>query len=115
LIADRVNQAGTTGRLQRQDIPLLVRHFINRISAETGKMVRGVSQEAEKLLVDHHWPGNVREPQNAIERAIAIGSSDVMNRICLHRLFSGCNRLKFIGLAHERSKVTDVHRVLTGT
>ncbi|MBU1699280.1 MAG: sigma-54 dependent transcriptional regulator [Candidatus Eisenbacteria bacterium] len=57
-------------RDRTEDIPLLARHFIERLAIETGKPVRDISASALKLLLDHNWPGNVRELENAIERAI---------------------------------------------
>ena len=57
-------------RDRREDIPLLARHFIERISRVIGKEVGGISEGALKILIDYHWPGNVRELENAIERAI---------------------------------------------
>ncbi len=53
-----------------EDIPLLVRHFIERISFELGKSVSGVTDGAIARLMNHQWPGNVRELENSIERAI---------------------------------------------
>jgi DNA-binding NtrC family response regulator len=57
-------------RDRREDIPLLVRHFIERLAHELGKEIGGISDEALKLLMDYHWPGNVRELENALERAM---------------------------------------------
>lgn len=57
-------------RERREDIPMLVDHFVERLSHELGKDVSGVSEPALKLLMDHDWPGNVRELENAIERAM---------------------------------------------
>ncbi len=57
-------------RERREDIPLLARHFIERISREVGKEIGCISEGALKILMDYHWPGNVRELENAIERAI---------------------------------------------
>jgi DNA-binding NtrC family response regulator len=53
-----------------EDIPLLVRHFMERISFEVGKTVGGVTDGAIARLMGHQWPGNVRELENSIERAI---------------------------------------------
>jgi DNA-binding NtrC family response regulator len=53
-----------------EDIPLLVSHFIERLSHELGKEVQGISQGALRILMDYHWPGNVRELENSIERAL---------------------------------------------
>ena len=58
------------------DIPLLADHFLGSISAESGKTVRGFTDEAMATLQVHRWPGNVRELQNVIERAVLLGKSD---------------------------------------
>jgi DNA-binding NtrC family response regulator len=57
-------------RDRREDIPLLARHFLERLSHELGKDVADFSEGALKLLIDHNWPGNVRELENAVERAM---------------------------------------------
>ena len=57
-------------RERREDIPLLARHFIDRLALELGRDVRDLSEGALRRLLDHDWPGNVRELENAIERAI---------------------------------------------
>jgi len=65
-------------RERRQDIPLLATHFIQKFGKELGKEVRGVSPEALALLEQSHWPGNIRELENVIERAIVLGTGDVL-------------------------------------
>jgi DNA-binding NtrC family response regulator len=57
-------------RDRRDDIPLLAKHFLEKLSHELGKRVTDISDAALKLLMDHDWPGNVRELENAIERAL---------------------------------------------
>jgi transcriptional regulator with PAS, ATPase and Fis domain len=57
-------------RERREDIPLLARSFVERISHELGKKINGISEGALRILMDHEWPGNVRELENTIERAI---------------------------------------------
>jgi two-component system response regulator AtoC len=59
-------------RERREDIPLLVEHFLLRMNARMGLAVEGTSPEAMRLLVDHDWPGNVRELENCVERAIVL-------------------------------------------
>jgi two-component system response regulator HydG len=59
-------------RDRREDIPLLVDHFIETMNKKTGKHVSGVSKPALKLFMDHGWPGNVRELENAIEHAFVL-------------------------------------------
>ncbi len=65
-------------RERREDIPLLVRHFVDKYSREMGKEIKKVSEEALKALVEYDYSGNVRELQNAIERAVAIETSDTI-------------------------------------
>jgi two-component system response regulator PilR (NtrC family) len=65
-------------RERHEDIPLLVAHFVQRFSKELGKDVRGVTPEAMAVLERHHWPGNIRELENAIERAIVLGNGDTV-------------------------------------
>lgn len=60
-------------RDRREDIPLLVNHFLNKFCMATSRPVPQVSQEAMELLMSHEWPGNVRELENAVERALVVG------------------------------------------
>jgi transcriptional regulator with PAS, ATPase and Fis domain len=60
------------------DIPLLAKHFLDDVCEETGKKVRGFSDDALSTLQRYHWPGNVRELENVIERAVLLGKSDVI-------------------------------------
>jgi DNA-binding NtrC family response regulator len=58
-------------RERREDIPLLVQHFLQRLAPESGRGAVTVSQEAMRRLMAYHWPGNVRQLENAVERALA--------------------------------------------
>ena len=60
------------------DIPLLVEHFIKNYTKKYKKNIRGVNAEGLKKLMQYHWPGNVRELQHAIERAIIMSDSDML-------------------------------------
>ena len=57
---------------RRDDIPVLVQHFIDKFSREGGKKLSGVSPSAMKLLCDYGWPGNIRELRNTLERAVIL-------------------------------------------
>ncbi|RUM60147.1 MAG: sigma-54-dependent Fis family transcriptional regulator, partial [Persephonella sp.] len=59
-------------RERKEDIPLLVNYFLKKFSEEYNKKVKGVSPKAMKLLLDYDYPGNIRELENIIERAIII-------------------------------------------
>jgi DNA-binding NtrC family response regulator len=67
-----------TLRERREDVPLLARHFLDRLSHELGKDVGDFSEGALKVLMDHNWPGNVRELENAIERAVVTSRGRVL-------------------------------------
>lgn len=67
-------------RARKEDIPPLIDHFLRRYSAREGKTVRGVSAEALAALTAHDYPGNVRELENAIERAVVFSEGDRIRR-----------------------------------
>jgi two-component system, NtrC family, response regulator HydG len=63
-------------RERREDIPLLVDHFIRHMNRKTGKKVARISQAALRIFMEHPWPGNVRELENAIEHAFVLCDRD---------------------------------------
>jgi two-component system response regulator AtoC len=65
-------------RERKEDIPLLVEHFIEKINIESGAKVQGVSEEALLKLLEHDWPGNVRELENIIERTVIINKGGII-------------------------------------
>jgi DNA-binding NtrC family response regulator len=65
-------------RERREDIPELVRLFIERFASDSGKPITGISPDAMRVLVNYHWPGNVRELQNIMERACALAEGPVL-------------------------------------
>jgi two-component system response regulator AtoC len=65
-------------RDRREDIPLLIDHFIVRNNARLATAVRGVGPDAAKLLLDYSWPGNVRELENTIERAMVLAEEPML-------------------------------------
>ena len=62
-------------RDRREDIPLLAEHFLGKYSEQMAKAVSGISRGAMELLKQHDWPGNIRELENVIERAVALEST----------------------------------------
>ncbi len=65
-------------RERREDIAILLDHFLDRNNARLGTQIRGVSAEARKVLMDYSWPGNVRELENTIERAMVLCDTDLV-------------------------------------
>ncbi|HUI29905.1 MAG TPA: sigma-54 dependent transcriptional regulator [Candidatus Acidoferrales bacterium] len=65
-------------RERREDIPLLVKSFIERLSHELGKEIEDIAESGLKLLMDYDWAGNVRELENAVERAMVTCKNKVL-------------------------------------
>ena len=63
-------------RERKEDIPILVDHFINHLNKTRGKHISGISQEALTLLMSHDYPGNIRELENIIEHAFVLCSTE---------------------------------------
>ncbi|TVR11325.1 MAG: sigma-54-dependent Fis family transcriptional regulator [Salinarimonadaceae bacterium] len=63
-------------RARREDVPSLAMSFVARFSAEEGKRVRRIAPDAMKLLVNYAWPGNVRQLENALFRAVVLADGD---------------------------------------
>ncbi|NLF68369.1 MAG: sigma 54-interacting transcriptional regulator [Candidatus Anammoximicrobium sp.] len=68
---------------RREDIPLLAHHFLRQFSAQQGKRLDGITEEAMLVLLRHSFPGNVRELQNVIEYAVVLCHSDRVQADCL--------------------------------
>jgi two-component system response regulator HydG len=81
-------------RERKEDIPLLVQHFLSKYSHETTKQVDRVTTEAMGFLRGYDWPGNVRELENAIERAVVLSKSRTL----------GVDAFSFLRPAEDRSK-----------
>jgi transcriptional regulator with GAF, ATPase, and Fis domain len=78
-------------RTRRDDIPLLVDHFIHILSGKIGTSVTAVSKHVLEQIINYDWPGNIRELEHAIERSILLSDDDILRQIYLP-----CRRLKDI-------------------
>ena len=65
-------------RERREDIPALAAHFLNRQSARYDKQLTGFDQSAMQALMEHSWPGNIRELEHTIERAVLLATADMV-------------------------------------
>jgi len=63
-------------RDRREDVPLLLAHFLGRYCQENSKPLRQFTQAAMKLMMDYDWPGNVRELENVVERAVVLSTQE---------------------------------------
>ena len=70
-------------RERSSDIPILVEHFLDKFSADTGKSVKEIKPEALDLLMHYNWPGNVRELGNALQFAMVKCHTDVLDKMHL--------------------------------
>ncbi len=73
-------------RLRREDVPMLVNHFLRRYAAEQSKPVQRIAPAALKILRDYDYPGNVRELENIIERAVTLSGGDTIDTADLPEL-----------------------------
>ncbi len=65
-------------RERKTDIPVLIRHFISKYASENSKPISGISKEAQDYLMRYHFPGNIRELENIIERAVVMTRDEVI-------------------------------------
>jgi len=75
-------------RERKEDVGLLARSFLEKYAATNGKKLRGFTDKAKRALLTYHWPGNIRELQNIIERGVILAPSGT--RIEVNHLFSSC-------------------------
>ena len=78
-------------RDRREDIPILAHHFVKKYAAAAEKPIRGISNDALQMLIQHNFPGNVRELENAIERAVLYETTDRLQtqNLFLHQTQEG--------------------------
>ncbi|MBU4203843.1 MAG: sigma-54 dependent transcriptional regulator [Acidobacteria bacterium] len=66
-------------RDRREDIPLLVRQFLNQMRKRMGKNIKGISRQVQKMFLQYEWPGNVRELKNVLESAALVSNKDFID------------------------------------
>jgi transcriptional regulator with PAS, ATPase and Fis domain len=80
-------------RERTQDIPILIRHFLKKYTREIGKHIRGVAPDVMSFLEQYAYPGNVRELENIIERAVVLAEVDIIRNEDLELWDSGAETL----------------------
>jgi transcriptional regulator with GAF, ATPase, and Fis domain len=102
-----------------EDIPILAAHFLERFSRQLRKLVAPISKSVMRVLQDHHWPGNIRELENVIQRAIILSSGGVIsiNDVCLSSLTDPAGQTGSVGGETTLQSVERDHilRVLAST
>jgi DNA-binding NtrC family response regulator len=71
-------------REHKEDIPDLVNHFLARFAADSEKEIEGITPAALDALMEYHWPGNVRQLENSVERAVALSSGPMIDEKDIH-------------------------------
>jgi len=64
---------------RKEDIPMLVEYFIDRYASKVGKKIKGINKKSLELLRSYSWPGNIRELQNVIERAVIVCETETLS------------------------------------
>lgn len=93
-------------RERKEDIPLLVNHFLAKLQTRIAKRIKGVSAEASEVLQRYHWPGNVRELENVMERAMIMSPGDEITPAELPLL------VKFEGVRQRGGSLEELEREL---
>ncbi|MFW5959836.1 MAG: sigma-54 interaction domain-containing protein [Chitinivibrionales bacterium] len=104
-------------RERKEDIPLLVNHFISKFNIRQGRNIKGIDAKALSILSAHTWPGNIRELENVIERAFVVCSGTWITPKHLDdELTGGDTNESFIPAKALRAAVDDVEReFITGS
>ncbi|RJP21718.1 MAG: PAS domain S-box protein [Candidatus Abyssobacteria bacterium SURF_5] len=106
-------------RERRDDLPLLINHFINRFNKIMAKRIRGVSEESMVFLWNYDWPGNIRELEHALEHAIVLSRStliephDLPLEIRKMEDFEPTQERKIRLLKHSRLETKAEHSIIT--
>lgn len=100
-------------RERKDDIPLLVKHFIEKYSKQLNKKVTGTDNAAMRALLNYDWEGNIRELENVIERAIVLGEGELITLQDLPHNLNGTNEaLKSPGSLKEAMKVYERQHII---
>ena len=76
-------------RERNGDIALLIQFFLAKFAAEMGRKIRGIEPGAMRMLTEYHWPGNIRELENTMERAVLMAEGDRITADDLNLFFAG--------------------------
>src|SRR5262245_59616387 len=66
-------------RERKEDIPMLTEYFIHRFAAHLGKKISGIAKKTLELFESYHWPGNIRELQNVVERSVIVCETETFS------------------------------------
>ena len=99
-------------RERKEDIPLLVEHFLNKYRYTSGSPPARISEAAIEILLEHDWPGNVRELEHAIQRAVVMSQGGVITRE--HLQVDPAKELGVINLDQKLQQGQDLSQIMAG-
>jgi transcriptional regulator with PAS, ATPase and Fis domain len=104
-------------RERKDDIPLLVSHFLKRLNKNLGKEIKYVSEDVMAVFQDYAWPGNVRELENAIEGAMNFATDNIIGIKSLHlmqrrKIAESSTPLLMMGESVRDAEIAQIHRAL---
>lgn len=99
-------------RQRKEDIPLLAAAFLAKFNGRFGKQLQGLSSEALSLLLRHDWPGNIRELQNTIERAVILADGDEVLAEHLQEKFIGLTGISNLAASLDTCSLKQGKRVM---
>ncbi|HTY24354.1 MAG TPA: sigma 54-interacting transcriptional regulator [Desulfomonilaceae bacterium] len=97
-------------RERREDLPLLIEHFIEKNRFKTGKDIRGISEEAMSLLMSYSWPGNIRELLNAIEYGFVVCRQAYIDEGHLPETIRKWRSPRLVSRDNQRDRIVEVMR-----
>jgi two-component system, NtrC family, response regulator AtoC len=97
-------------RERREDLPLLVEHFLDQLSVEMNRRIDGVSADAMRVLMAHEWPGNVRELRNVLERAAVVTTGSTIEPGDLGQLGLAAGSTTAVSAPASAASLEDVER-----
>ncbi len=85
-------------RERKEDIPLLSRFFLDRLNRKIGKNIRGITMDVKRILMTYDWPGNIRELENILERAVLVTTVNFIRPHDLPSYLSGVTKERYLSI-----------------
>ena len=100
-------------RDRKDDLPLLLNHFINQFNEKLNKRIKQFSSSAYELLIEYHWPGNIRELENAVEHCFILCSGEVIQTQHLPKWLRETRNIKVDeNVIHNKKNLLDAEKEL---
>ena len=101
-------------RERREDIPLLVQHFIQKYARKSGKQISTVPKAIMQRLIRWNWPGNVRELENLIERSVILTTGTTLNVSLPTKMTTAIDAVEVVGNFEEQTRIVNILRETKG-